>query len=260
MNTYDKEPKTSTITLETSLFNEGKGKGIEPVYQSRDIVILDNVLSNEECDAILRLSDLEEVQLSSHSNKFRNKYTFNLEELSDIITERCKKYLPLSKYIPSGLPREGHHNDVDHWYYAGINKAWRLVSCRPGSTITSHLDSSYVCSVDKRSIYTVMIYLSDNSDGATIFKDINCLPLQGRILFFNQDLPHEGLVNTDMKHFIRSEMMYTRGSSIETTDDKKGIALYSQACECHLTDPDRAAKLESEAFRLSQQLENLFYM
>jgi len=259
METYDSEPKESTSSVDAFEFTDTTQVSPIEFFKSKNIVILDNVLTEEECVQILEIPALHNLPMASNSYKSRSKWCFNFQDLSDIVSKRCLRYIPPSEYIPCDLPRQGHHNDVDHWYYAEINKAWRLVNCYPGSSINEHLDTPYICGVDCKSIYTVMVYLTDNSDGETIIGDVTCAPRRGRVLLFNQDLAHHGSPNTLPKSFIRSEIMYTRAVSTETSEDKEAMELYKQAYTCYNTDPLESKRLESQAFTKSPKLENVFY-
>lgn len=265
MDTYDNEPKTSNINCTPDILNSQHPTNPTCTYMSRDIIILDNVFSADECTQIKQLSN--QIKLASNSTTTRHKYCFNFQELSTAITQRCEKYIPLSAYIPPDddissptTSRMNHHNDEDHWYYTQANKAWRLVKCEPNSKTSLHLDSPCVYDVNNKSMYTIMVYLTDNEDGETSFGCVKCIPKKGRVLIFRQSLAHDGYVNSKDKWFIRSELMYKRGKSVATSNDKKAINLYNQAIDIHKTDPTKAKQLESEAFDLSPILEKLITM
>jgi hypothetical protein len=149
-----------------------------------------------------------------------------------------------------------HRDDYFYWNSPIINDCWRMTRCSPGSSLASHLDGRYVKSVDHKSIYTIMIYLSNNDDGELIFKDEGSIyPKSGRVVIFNQDILHSGAYNSQTKYFIRSEIMYTRSKLIESDNDVKGYDLYCDAIKNHFINPSIALNLEQQAFALSPLLE-----
>ena len=153
---------------------------------------------------------------------------------------------------------EGHRDDTSYWDYDKINLCWRFVKCYPGNAMSKHYDARHVINVDDISLFTVMIYLSSNTDGALEFANGTIInPRPGRMVIFDHGLLHAGNTNTDDKYFIRSELMYTRSKPIETYTDKQALYIYHEALKLNSMDPQRAAEMEKEAFRLSPVLELL---
>lgn len=253
MTTIDPENKISNNYEETTVdFND---EYIEPIiyYRNPKILVLDNVLNDTECDNIKTLIDnIDNI------NK-RTKLCLKFSQLSNIINSRCNKYIPSSVFIHDEYLDEkyGHNNNNEYWCKEEININWRLVKCELNSQLSMHYDGVYVKSVDNKSIYTVMLYL-ENSDGDLKFHNIQIKPKKGRLVIFNQELLHEGLINKNhVKYFIRSEIMYTRLNPIESDNDKVAINLYNQAREIFKEDKEKAIELETDAFLLSPLLERL---
>ncbi len=293
MQTYDPEIKESDNFVPlTSLLPEQLRRFEETVVpiinDSPMMVILDNVLTSEECANMIQfINNYEQIR---QGNFNRKKLIINCEELSKLFVERVHEYLPIS--LSTGkkncrlmrtIDDGAGNNPTECWELDLINPAWRLVKGDLNSKLPKHFDGSYVKSIDYRSIYTVLVYLND-SDGDTRFyyrpssdctgsamesdgnshttivtgKYVDVTPRRGRFVIFHQSLEHEGLVNTDHhKYFIRSEMMYYRKESIEQETDREAMKKYMQARECFFTDVDRSERLEIEAFRLSPKLEDL---
>lgn len=247
MISNDPEIKVSKDENDTILNLDGI---INPIlyYNNNDIIILDNVLTEEECDKIKGLIEDKEY------TKKRSKQCLKFSELSKIIGERCERYIPNNLYIEDELL---NHTNTKIWIKESININWRLVKCDLNSCLTQHFDSVLVESVDHKSIYTVMIYLED-SDGDLKFKNYQITPKKGRVVFFNQNLLHEGLPNiSKIKYYIRSEILYRRLESIETNDDIKALNIYKQALSINNIDFDEACELEQAAFKLSPILEKM---
>lgn len=257
MNTFDPENKVSVMEHEINIQFEENIRPIEIFYNQEKIIILDNILTENECVSIKNIID------SVQSINLRNKLCLKFSKLSNIIVSRCYKYIPINpyfqdEYLQSKKHKYEHHNNDQYWQFNDINHNWRLVKCNIGSKLSKHFDGVYVKSVDHKSIYTIMIYLND-SDGNFKFNNIEIEPKIGRVVIFNQQLLHEGLENLiQVKYFIRSEIMYLRETSIETPNDKKAIELYNQAIELHKQgDLTQASNLESKAFELSPMLERI---
>jgi len=230
MLTFDPEPKTSTNYV-NYIFNSI----ITPTifYKDDNILVLDNVLSDSECNDIINFKD---------NTKY--KICINFNDLSNIIDIRCESIL---QYI---------YNYQNNWYYKNINPNWRLVESHKNRKLSKHFDGVNVISVDEKSIYTIMIYLKD-SDGDLKFNDtLQFTPKCGRVVIFNQSLLHEGLENKNhIKYFIRSELIFTRNISIESFNDKLAMELYTYA---KLNPHSEESKLlEEKAFELSELLENI---
>ena len=188
--------------------------------------------------------------------------------MSREIQRRCSRYIPSTFFFPdSVIKSEGkelleHCLNTSYWSSPSINECWRFVRCEPGASLGLHFDGKYVPNVDYCSIFTIMVYLSDNEDGALKFsgeENASFLPREGRVVIFDQKLLHEGCTNSKMKYYARSEIMYSRSSKIETSDDAEAASLYREACRLHSADPtsSRAKLLEEKSFTLSPLLEKL---
>ena len=250
METYDPEPKTTTNTFSIPL-SQSNPK-ILMFHRNPDLVILDNVLTEYECDSIINSVAFDTI------NKNRSKLRGNCSEFSNTLYNRCREYIP--KYI---LKKDlefkvfDHRDDHHYWTSPYINPCWRLIQCLPDSSLSTHFDGRYIVNVDEASIYTIMVYLSDNDDGALSFPDIQVLPKCGRVVIFNQSLLHGAGVNTKLKYFMRSEIIYHRSKKMATDADTKAMALYREAERCHSEQPTYARDLERQAFRLSPLLETM---
>jgi len=254
MTTFDKEPKKTTSNIKLCFSDN---ICIQPTiaHKSPGLLILDSVLTHQECKTISQI----QTTLAPHSKKNRKKYVFNFNDLSKIIIKRCGKYIPISEYLPGSWEyksnNKSHHKYELDWKFSHINDCWRLVKCSSGSQIGMHLDSSYVQSVDCKSIYTIMVYLTDNFDGATQFNDnLSCSSRIGRVIIFNQNKVHFSKKNSHTKCFIRSEIMFRRSVETETPSDREAMNIYLKGQELN------KHEFEKMAFKISPKLENLFYI
>ncbi len=227
---------------------------ISNIYESfceKNILVLDNVLSENECN-----------QISEYSEEGRKDIIFS--DLSNIIKQRCLKFMPdtiFQEDADLNRPRD-HHNNNQYWYFKEINEHWKLYKKNIGSKLSKHFDRICVKNVDCKSIYSILIYLKD-SDGELKFDDIIVSPKIGRAVIFKMNLLHEGLENTEStKIFLRSKLMYERDVKIETENDRKALQIYINALKIEKEDRNRYLEMLESAFSLSPHLEknvlNLF--
>lgn len=162
MNTYDPEPKYTDTNFELNLDLNVISKAVPILtYTSKDLIIVDNFISNEISNNIINWIDNETTIESVH--KVWSQQNLNKKKL-------CRNWndcylLSLLDKILSYLPETIIENS-DTWKKSYVNTSWRFVRSNGGSSLKPHFDMKYVKSVDECSYYTVMIYLSDHeSDG-----------------------------------------------------------------------------------------------
>ncbi len=255
MSTFDPELKESSNFININFTNN-----INPqvYYNDSNMLVIDNIFSDEEIEQLIEIMD---NNIKINNNKNRGSMNINCDDLSKIIKQRCNNNMPdnIYKYCYL-LDTNNHNNNQMYWVNPNINPSWRLVKCNPNSYLTKHYDGVYVKSVDLKSIYSVLIYLND-TDGDTTFENINITPKKGRLVIFDQELLHEGLVNTKLKYFIRSEIMYERLRKVETDADKNAIEIYKLAAlsndNANELSLALSLDLEKKAFEISPLLEHL---
>lgn len=247
MLTKDSEPKYTNDKVDMPFFPK-KNNSI-CVTQNTKYTIIDNVLSPSECLYIRNLSNITHFNRRKTQN--RDKIIINSDSFTRIITERCQKYIPEYVHMDSNM-----EESYRYWDTPKINPNWRLVKCNPGSYMKPHLDSTLVESINKKSIFTIMVYLSNNNDGATILGKDQIFPKEGSVLIFNQNVIHSGNINTKYKYFIRSEIIYNRETDIKNKKDLKAFEIYQQAQQ---TSGNEAKILEEKAFEMSPLLESMVY-
>ena len=257
MDTYDPEQKeTDFRDMDDILLTSNVGNDEHTIYlKSPDIIVIDNVLSLDECDIIKQ--KIDECP-NARRSKYKKKIISKCDRLSKIIQKRCHKYIDECVY--KNYDFQGKHTeDANYWVKPYINPSWRFTRCQKKSNLGTHFDGIYVKSIDHCSLYTMMIYLTDNEDGELFFIDQNLKvkPKPGRVVIFNLNLLHSGLINTTIKYFMRSEIMYHRKLPIETLNDQKAMMLYVEAQSQNYTNPERAHNLEARAFKLSPLLEDV---
>lgn len=215
----------------------------ECIYKNNKIVVVDNVLTQTECDQLREIFDaaVPSVSLTRTSSLSRVKKCIQLPALTECVQSRIQEWIP-------GTVEKGN------WEFVQMQEAWRFVSCAPGSKLQPHIDATFVKSLHSVSHFTVMLYLTDNEDGAISFEpspNLDILPKRGRVVLFHQSLYHCGKVNTHPKFFLRNELMYTPVAPElcnYTKADYEALELYQKAT----TDEEVEC-----AFQLSPKLESL---
>ena len=250
MNTYDPEPKESLNTFEPLAQNYPLSSNCTINRINDKILIIDNVFSTEECHVITDFINKSPLGVIFNS---RRKIVGTWPTMSNLIMKRCGHFIPKNVYCL--YTTTDHRDDQNYWTNPTINPCWRMVKCHPQSSLSAHFDGHYLKSVDHKSIYTIMVYLSNNTDGYLQFDNLQIAPKHGRVVIFNQSLSHQGNLNSEPKFFIRSEIMYQRSKKIATPDDIRAFEIYKTALQYHFSQPELAAKLELEAFELSPLLE-----
>lgn len=199
MSSFDPEPKYTNNKL--SLDFGKQNQNVVCKIRKPGFILLEGVLSPIECKYFRNLSNT--TNLPRRVTGKREKITIQIPNLSEIIHNRCCKYIPNAVYkeCDSLNNHKQKNKSYSYWVAPEINPNWRLVKCNPHSSINQHLDGTYVKGINKRSIYTIMIYLSSNTDGKTVFKDVEVTPKEGSVLIFNQEKLHHGDINTTKKVF-----------------------------------------------------------
>lgn len=253
MITYDPEPKQSTRNFDLMSIDDEVRPTLSLAHNN--IMIIDNVLSVNECKYLRDFIDGEQ----GDDLKTKKRVVGNCESLSEIVEQRCTKFIPKSVYYKLDDDSvKDHRDDTNYWNYDKINSCWRFVECYSGNKMPKHYDARHVINADNVSLFAVMIYLSSNTDGTLEFANGTIVqPQPGRMVIFDHELLHTGNTTTSQKYYIRSELMYTRSRPIETDTDKQALFIYNEALKLNSMDPERAAALEKEAFRLSPTLESL---
>lgn len=217
---------------------------VQRVYIDQKMIILDNVLSQQECRELIDAIDGS----PNYQVKSGGRLVSNIEcpRLSQIITERCSEYIPPYVYRHSRLQlsRDPHNTDYFYWLAPEIDSKWALVKSPQGGSLSMHLDAATIRTVDCVSFYTVLCYLNDNDSPTAFEYGRQVQPKPGRVLIFDQRLLHQGAPTQEPKYIARSQILYTRSKQLETEADRQAVALFN-------------AGNQDRAFELSPVLEEI---
>ena len=210
----------------------------------KDIYHCSDLLSKEQCDQIISKADDLDFQFCSYGEERNNsRLVLFDEDFSNYIWESINKafneMLGDEKIQPFGF-------DVlkGTWKLCGVNEAMRLnrYSGESKEFFGPHRDAPFCPNGDKRSLYTILIYLNDDfrggetvfhlpenscidTKGCTMdeeiekhggienFEHIHFSPKAGDAVIFKQNIIHEGnclLSKRKFKFVIKTDIMVER--------------------------------------------------
>lgn len=237
-NYYQKLPDVSSlsefldkdmplITLKSYSLNPG------------NVFLLKNVLSKKEIDLIYsQINQLEYFPIGYSGNAKEYKENDAISSLrastydtdfSTILFDRIKRFIP--PYISY------NNNDYSvkvsspnvNYHVLGVNPYHRFVKYMPNAKLVAHYDGHNIFDENTQTIMTMLIYLTDNQTGDTIFLEdsqkfiahherikvnirpedeqiiLAIKPKMGDILLFNQHLLH----STKQLHFENKDLILT---------------------------------------------------
>jgi len=172
---------------------------------SDDIWVLDHFLTPGECANLIRFSEeqgYEESFIKVQSamklvSGIRHSYRF-IHYNNNFANQW---WLKLKTYCPL---------DLDATLAVGIHERFRFYKYQSGHRFDRHKDTRYTRTADEKSKLSFVLYLNESFEGGvTAFDTLTITPKTGRLLYFKQNLYHEGTpVLSGTKYVIRSEVMY----------------------------------------------------
>lgn len=175
--------------------------------------LLENVLSNEECNNLISLSEEAgystallhngDEAIAAPGYRDGDRVMIDDKEFVQILQSRIQSFLP---------------QKFENRRFLEINERLRFLCYSAGGQFKAHSDALYVRSdYTARTLITLQIYLNEGFDGGeTTFlsydEDVRVpvVPKTGMILVFEHDLYHEGsLVRSGTKYTIRTDVLYS---------------------------------------------------
>jgi len=194
-----------------------------PNVQNKLAFVLDGVLSEEECKALIDEAEekgFEQALLNigvgeTLATDFRSSQRCIIDsfEKADFIWSRIKQCLP---ELWKG------------YSVVGLNERLRILKYHKGDFFKPHMDGVYQRpDGSQRSFITIQLYLNEGfSGGNTTFlsnksekENVGVIPRTGSILVFQHDILHEGsLLEDGIKYTIRTDVMYDITTKQENVD------------------------------------------
>ncbi|WP_264553096.1 2OG-Fe(II) oxygenase [Flavobacterium sp. N2038] len=176
------------------------------INEGLDIYTIDNFLSLEECNELVKKSELigfEEAEVNVDGAQKMMKMVRNNErimyedhEYASLIWQKLKSYV---KPV------------VNESIVIGLNEMFRFYKYNPSQRFKMHRDGSYKRNESEFSYYTFLIYLNEGYvGGETKFASGEIItPKTGTALIFEHSQRHEGAaLISGIKYVLRSDIMY----------------------------------------------------
>ncbi|KAF5662162.1 oxidoreductase containing protein [Fusarium heterosporum] len=217
-----------------------------PQYDGHTAIILDNVLTPDECRELLALAEAS-VPRDEGASAWRpalvsagpglealapgyresDRIIWDQQTIVDRLWERCALSEGLRDLLAVAPPQP--YVEDGNWNFSRFNNRMRFLKYSPGQYFKPHCDGSYYYTegdgIEFETFYTVHLYLNDAVEndptselqgGATSFLDnkrekrVDVNPKAGSVLIFQHDgLFHEGATVTNgVKYTMRTDILY----------------------------------------------------
>lgn len=226
------EHKPLTVRLSHVLDTECDMKNVKKIYiddlgkitqmlnyslNDNDIFLIKNILTEDECKKFIQITNKIGYGTTGFSSNYRGylRLQINDQSLADLLWLRIKNHIP-TNIIDS---------DNNKWCCCGLNVRFKWAKYPVNTFFNKHCDSYYNESKNKRSFYTLNIYLNTEfNNGATRFfaDDIETTkpflmvkPEVGMGLVFmqpeNKYIIHDGEKVCDgEKYIMRTDIIYVK--------------------------------------------------
>jgi len=265
----------------------------------KDVLVIDCVLSAQECACLVEaVQGSPELEFWAGSEKnletrrFRDAQTLevSLPSFAQIVWSRVKSHIePWIRQNQGGSTLRKCNDDVfvveevepSQWRLLGLNHDLLFASYPSGGGFAPHTDGTTRHGLNRRSFFSVIIYLNDCAQGGETrfhsseaadhirlfenryscrdsFALADVKPRAGRFLLFDQALVHEGQppIYPYVKHIIRSDLIFERQPTLfDTPNDNSAYEAYDEACALAADNQyDKATLLFDRCRRLSPNL------
>jgi prolyl 4-hydroxylase len=173
-------------------------------HYKRDILTIDNFLTEQECDKYVNLIKNKQ---KSKLRQFVNANFYNGKYVDQDLANTF--------YNKLGPNLDEHYMDKNgaEWYPCKSSDVICLSNYKNNEGFGLHTDTGII-EGEKRSRFTYLIYLNDDYDGGqtTFFSDrgkklLSIIPKRGMLLAFNIDMWHCGEKVKGEKYWIGSEIL-----------------------------------------------------
>lgn len=183
------------------------------------IQTIDGFLTAAECESFL--ATIESIgfddQFAGDGRLLRSRAQFEDRHWADLIWQRLPPAIPsLSEmydahFLPEPLPQI----PLNRFRPVQLNERFRCYKYGELEEFRRHQDFAHEYGPDKRTFYTVLIYLNAGySGGQTRFDDVTVEPTLGQLVLFPHELAHEGCrVESGMKYTVRTDVVFAAEGS-----------------------------------------------
>jgi len=171
------------------------------------IFTFDNVLSREECDEYIALTERLGYEGAPITTPLGFAMRPEIRNNGRVILDDPERSNALWQRVRDLVPAFLQGRQA-----AGLNERFRFYRYDSGERFARHFDGPFRRPSGEESLLTFMVYLNDGFEGGeTGFVDVWVTPKAGMALIFRHDLLHEGApVTRGRKYVLRSDVMYGR--------------------------------------------------
>lgn len=178
------------------------------------IFTIPNVLTAEECDAFIRLTEKSGYDAAPITTAvgflMRPQVRSNTRVMIDDPAHAAWLWGRVAPFM---------HGRLGPFRAVGLNERFRYYRYDPGQFFRWHGDGAFIRSENERSLFTLMVYLNDDFEGGTTdfrigfgHADRKIAPRRGMALVFEHSLLHQGApVESGRKYVMRTDVMYRIG-------------------------------------------------
>ena len=177
------------------------------------VFVVKNFFKTDECDALIKQA--EDVGFSDAPVTVAQGVHVMLKDVRDntrVIVDNPSFLAEFEDALQNIVPPS-----YKEYKYLGVNSRFRFYKYTDGQTFKTHMDGSYKPNADTKSIYTALIYLSDdfNGGGTSFYNEDGSLRFtvnaeKGTLLVFKHNQLHSGDPVLDgVKYVVRTDLMYT---------------------------------------------------
>ena len=255
--------------LDACLFASTSGAEIPKVTKRTfppplDAFILDDIVSASECEALIKCAEGAGYSFwnaAVSTATFRNSDTVEIHSaaVADELWRRCAHSV-----VPTVVVEQGHPlwepGLEGTWKACGVNEHLLFNKYEPGGHFSPHTDGATIVDMNRRSLYSMLVYLNRCPDGGgtALFSppegtsmgkfvvdpalgvyrwpeewQTGVAPVEsGTALVFRQDTSHEGVPvgPGNLKIIIRTDVMYERVPPVFIDDvGKQAYDLHREA-------------------------------
>lgn len=288
----------------SKIFDEDDARVVprSPIHPSLDFAfVLDNVLSSKECENLVNALNANVEWTKWTEDKARLKFRdcetieMNHPEFARRLFERIKRGMTETE-MDCVVSRESDpmrwQRDLEgNWLADGTVNDVLFSRYEEGGHFAVHTDGFNVETFDKRSLFSIVLYLNDvpeGDGGETVFfsndaKDkmkrddmgriigdpayivAKVRPVAGRATVFFHNILHQSepirYESKTKKFIIRSDVMFTRNPPLLVEEvDKNAFKMYQQAEWVCDQDQEESARLFRMAFKRSAILSKVYGM
>lgn len=198
-------------------------------FSSRLAFMLYNVLSKEECDALIKHTKKMGYEEALVNVGFgRQKKMTDVRNSERCIWDTFEESGNIFNRIKPYLPPVWKHRKI-----VALNERLRVLYYQPGQYFKPHFDGEYRRPNGERSYITIQVYLNEGfKGGETTFMDAPdkelcpVVPKTGSVLVFQHDILHEGsTLIAGEKYTIRTDVMYS-AAQIDPTEESALLEEY----------------------------------